>query len=156
MEIFARRASLCGCLRQKLPNSFAVGSGCSQTAAAPIIPIDVLTDGGQALCATWARESSCAWVHIRCPKSLFPHGKSPLSSGDTERCMSVVQNLVKHCSAANTHWTIEAPARSSFWSTPFGKSHLSQMFSSALLARPRLVPFAWHPRCPLHSTNCRC
>ena len=38
----------------------------------------------------------------------------------------LLYRILSNTARLNTHWTIEAPARSSFWSTPFGKSHLSR------------------------------
>ena len=125
MEVFARRASLCGFLRTVLPNSFAIGSGCSQAAAAPIIPVDILTEGGFALCASWVREPQCAWVHIRCPRSLFHDVSANSLSSVAEQCVVTISNLLKHCKGAACHWTIEAPSRSAFWSTWLGMQLLS-------------------------------
>ncbi|CAE7225449.1 RE2 [Symbiodinium sp. CCMP2592] len=124
VEVFARRACLCGCLRMGLPNSFAVGKGCSQAAAAPVVPMDILSPGGLALCASWAREPSCAWVHIRCPRSIFPNRqKSPHPSCDNaDRCVYAISQLLKHCNDTETPWTVEAASRSSFWTTDLGKS----------------------------------
>ena len=125
IEVFARRASLCSFLRTVLPSSFAIGSGCSQAAAAPIVPVDILTQGGFALCASWVREPQCAWVHIRCPKSLFHDVSVNSLSSVAEQCVCAISNLLKHCKDAECHWTIEAPSRSTFWSTWLGKHLLS-------------------------------
>ena len=123
IEIFARRASLCGYLRTVLPSSFAIGRGCSQASAAPIVPIDILSPGGLALCASWLREPDCAWVHIRCPAAIFPKRtlNSQLPSQEVERCIHTFYQLLKHCKDTDTRWTVEAPSRSSFWTTSLGR-----------------------------------
>ena len=132
IEVFARRASLCCFLRKVLPSSFAIGSGCSQAAAAPIIPVDILTQGGFALCASWVREPQCAWVHIRCPKSLFHDVSVNSLSSVAEQCVCAISSLLKHCKDAECHWTIEAPSRSTFWSTALGKQLLSSTVDISL------------------------
>ena len=113
-----------------LPSSFAVGKGCSQAAVAPIIPIDILSQGGLALCASWVREPLCAWVHIRCPRSIFPSGAraSFSATSDTERCIYTISQLLEQCKDSETPWTIEASARSTFWATDLGKQLLASSF----------------------------
>ena len=113
-----------------LPSSFAVGKGCSQAAVAPIIPIDILSQGGLALCASWVREPLCAWVHIRCPRSIFPSGAraSFSATSDTERCIYTISQLLEQCKDSETPWTIEASARSTFWATDLGKELLASSF----------------------------
>ena len=132
IEVFARRASLCSFLRTALPSSLAIGSGCSQAAAAPIVPVDILTQGGFALCASWVREPQCAWVHIRCPKSLFYDVSGNSLSSVAEQCVCAISNLLKHCKDAECHWTIEAPSRSTFWSTWLGKQLLPTVVDVSL------------------------
>ena len=125
IEVFARRASLCGCLRTVLPSSFAIGRGRSQAVAAPVVPIDVLSQGGSALCASWVREPLCAWVHIRCPSSMFPSrfkNSQPVSQ-EVERCIYTISQLLKHCRDANTQWTVR----------PFGPPTLAKRCHPLLL-----------------------
>ncbi|CAE7304323.1 unnamed protein product [Symbiodinium sp. CCMP2592] len=142
VEVFARRACMCGCLRMGLPNSFAVGKGCSQAAAAPIVPMDILSPNCLALCASWAREPSCAWVHIRCPRSIFPSRQksSHPSCDDADRCVYTISQLLKHCNDTGTSWTVEAASRSSFWTTDFGKSLLESSVDIDLKAFGSTTP----------------
>ena len=101
-----------------MPSSLAVGFGCAAQSSAPVVHIDLLSPGGLALCASWAREPLCKWVHIRVPTSAFPmlhssHASEP--HPEQASYLRFMQQLVKHCDDTNTAWSIECRARSCFW-----------------------------------------
>ena len=118
IEVFAKHAQFTSKVRDSLPSSFGVGFGCSAKSAAPVVHVDLLSPGGLALCASWAREPMCKWVHIRCPTSIFPILHRAHSSSEPDTAPSIltfIQQLVKHCRDAETGWSIECRERSSFW-----------------------------------------
>ena len=105
-------------LRKALPSSFAVGTGHSVGTKAPVVHVDLMSQGGRALCCSWVREPKCVWVHIRCPRSIFcvnhsSHAQCNAVSADD--FVLLVKNVLKHCTDTDTAWSIEAPARSAFW-----------------------------------------
>ena len=120
IEVFAKRAELTAAVRQVLPNSFGVGAGCDAHTRAPVIPIDVLSCSGQALCLSWVREPGCLWVHVRCPRAIFPigHASHHVECAPGPQAFALInflKCLVKHCRDTNTSWSVEAPSRSLLW-----------------------------------------
>ena len=118
LEVFAKQAQLTAHIRRSMPSSLAVGFGCAAQSNAPVVHIDLLSPGGLALCASWAREPMCKWVHIRVPTSAFPilHS-SHVSEPHQEQAnyLHFMRQLVKHCDDTDTPWSIECRARSCFW-----------------------------------------
>ena len=120
IEVFAKRAELTAAVRQVLPNSFGVGTGCDAHTPAPVIPIDVLFCSGQALCLSWVREPGCLWVHVRCPRAMFPigHASHHVECAPGPQAFALIKFLkclVKHCRDTDTSWSVEAPSRSLLW-----------------------------------------
>ena len=108
---------------QCCPAPSPLGVGVHKLLLRLIVPIDILSPGGLALCASWLREPDCAWVHIRCPAAIFPKRtlNSQLPSQEVERCIHTFYQLLKHCKDTDTRWTVEAPSRSSFWTTSLSR-----------------------------------
>ena len=95
-----------------------MGLGVSPFVAAPVVRVDPLSDRGIALVASWVSEPECAWVHIRCPRSVFPvsHSDHLLPQGQGEQSfVKSVTKLMDACTKHNIPWSFEAPARSSVW-----------------------------------------
>ena len=118
LEICAKRAVLSGAMRTYLPGSFGVGLGVSPQIAAPVIRVDPLSTEGRALVAGWIAEPECAWVHIRCPRSVFPvlHSCHILPDSESaEAFISMFKSVTGLCNNAGIPWSFEAPARSSVW-----------------------------------------
>ena len=120
IEVFAKRAELTAAVRQVLPNSFGVGTGCDAHTRAPVIPIDVLSCSDQALCLSWVREPGCLWVHVRCPRAMFPigHASHHVECAPGPQAFALIRflkSLVKHCRDTDTSWSVEAPSRSLLW-----------------------------------------
>ena len=118
LEVFAKQAQLTAHIRRSMPSSLAVGFGCAAQSNAPVVHIDLLSPGGLALCASWAREPMCKWVHIRVPTSAFPilhssHASEPHQ--EQTNYLHFLRQLVKHCDDTDTPWSIECRARSCFW-----------------------------------------
>ena len=85
-----------------------------------MIPIDVLSCSGQALCLSWVREPGCLWVHVRCPRAIFPigHASHHVECAPGPQAFAFIKFLkclVKHCRDTNTSWSVEAPSRSLLW-----------------------------------------
>ena len=127
-----------------MPSSLAVGFGCAAQSSAPVVHVDLLSPGGLALCASWAREPLCKWVHIRVPASVFPilHGSHAVEPHpDHARYLYFMRQLVKHCDDTETPWSLECRARSSFW---------HQEWASTLLhVQINLCQFGHAHRCPI-------
>ena len=86
--------------------------------AAPVIRANPVSAEGRALIAAWVSEPECAWVHIRCPRSIFPveHSSHILPEGEgASDFLSLVDNLLSVCRRRCIPWSFEAPARSSVW-----------------------------------------
>ena len=118
LEIYAKRAVLSGAMRTYLPGSFGVGLGVSPQIAAPVIRVDPLSTEGRALVGGWIAEPECAWVHIRCPRSVFPVLHSchlPPDNESAEAFISMFTCVRDLCDNAGIPWSLEAPARSSVW-----------------------------------------
>ena len=118
LEVCAKRAILSGAVRRYLPGSFGVGLGVSPHIAAPVVRINPVSSEGSTLLARWAGEPECAWVHIRCPRSIFqvPHSCHILSDGECAKdFVEMVTSLVSVCKSRNVPWSFEAPTRSSVW-----------------------------------------
>ena len=118
LEVCAKRAVLTGALRRFFPGSFGVGLGVSPHVAAPVIRANPVSAEGRALIADWVSEPECAWVHIRCPRSIFPveHSSHILPEGEgASDFLSLVDNLLSVCRRRCIPWSFEAPARSSVW-----------------------------------------
>ena len=144
LEVFAKHAQLTAHIRRGMPSSLAVGFGCAAQSSAPVAHVDLLSPGGLALCASWAREPLCKWVHIRVPASAFPilhssHAVEP--HPDQARYLYLIRQLVKHCDDTETPWSIECRARSSFW---------QQEWASVLPhVQINLCQFGHEHRCPI-------
>ena len=127
-----------------MPSSLAVGFGCAAQSNAPVVHIDLLSPGGLALCASWAREPMCKWVHIRVPTSAFPilHS-SHVSEPHQEQTnyLHFLRQLVKHCDDTDTPWSVECRARSCFWNLDWPKE-LAQV-------QINLCQFGHDHRCPV-------
>ena len=125
LEVFAKHAQFTAAVRRALPCSFGVGYGCSATSRAPIVHADLLSPAGLALCASWAREELCLWVHIRCPSTVFPIAHkahlSPLGD-DASAVLSLTRQLIKHCDDTSTPWSLECRERSLFWQDEWASS----------------------------------
>ena len=118
LEICAKRAVLSGAMRTYLPGSFGVGLGVSPQIAAPVIRVDPLSTEGRALVGGWIAEPECAWVHIRCPRSVFPvlHSCHLLPDNESAEAFISMFTCVRDlCDNACIPWSLEAPARSSVW-----------------------------------------
>ena len=105
-------------MRRFLPGSFGVGLGVSPRVAAPVIRVNPVSAEGRALIADWVSEPECAWVHIRCPRSIFPveHSSHLLPVGDgAEGFVDLVECLLSVCKQRSVPWSFEAPARSCVW-----------------------------------------
>ena len=144
LEVFAKHAQLTAHIRRSMPSSLAVGFGCAAQSSAPVVHIDLLSPGGLALCASWAREPLCKWVHIRVPTSAFPilHGSFTLEPHPEEAAyLHFMRQLVKHCDDTETPWSIECRARSRFWQQDW-PSKLTQV-------QVNLCQFGHDHRCPV-------
>ena len=118
LEVCAKRAVLTGAMRRFLPGSFGVGLGVSPLVAAPVIRVNPVSAEGKALIADCVSEPECAWVHIRCPRSIFPveHSSHLLPVGDgAEGFVDLVGCLLSVCKQRSVPWSFEAPARSCVW-----------------------------------------
>ena len=106
--------------------------------------INLLSPEGLALCASWAREPLCKWVHIHVPTSAFPilhssHASEPHS--EQASYLRFMQQLVKHCDDADTPWSIECRARSAS-GVRIGQQKLLQV-------QVNLCQFGHAHRCPV-------
>ena len=122
LEVCAKRAILSGAMRSYLPGSFGVGLGVSPHIAAPVIRVDPVSPEGRALLTSWVSEPECTWVHIRCPRSIFPvlHSCHLLPQPEcAANFVTMVDCLLSACKLRGVPWSLEAPARSSVWDHSF-------------------------------------
>ena len=108
-----------------------MGLGVSPHIAAPVIRVDPVSPEGRALLTSWVSEPECTWVHIRCPRSIFPvlHSCHLLPQPECAAdFVTMVDCLLSACKLRGVPWSLEAPARSSVW----GHSFFASMKPSAV------------------------